>query len=291
MAVELLQTLINALRPSALYALIGLGFVVVYLATGSINFAQGEFVVFGGLGCAFLAALGISLPVAIIVTLLGSLVLGCLFDLLLIRPLGSGSMLRMVMISIGASTLLRQFALHIFGPDEHTMSTFFKQQVAVFGPLRIEIQTLILLGTFLGALGIFLLLYYRTRFGKGVRANQQSPEGAMLVGVRPARIVNRSFMLAAFLGALCGVLITPLTQMTFDAGTGLGVKGFTAAILGGLSNPLGVVLGGLLLGMSETVTAAYINPIFKDVIALVLLIAALIIRPSGILARVGQKKL
>ncbi|MDR1412372.1 MAG: branched-chain amino acid ABC transporter permease, partial [Actinomycetes bacterium] len=195
-----LQTLISALRPAALYAMVGLGFVIVYLATGSINFAQGEFVALGGLTTATLLSLGMNVWVAIVLTLLGSLALGWVFDRALIQPLGKDSMVRTVMISIGASVLLRQIALHAFGPDEHTMPTLFARQVLVLGgggkaALRVEVQTLVLVVALLAVLGIFLVVYYRTKFGASMRANEQSPEGAELVGVRPARVVNRSFML------------------------------------------------------------------------------------------------
>jgi branched-chain amino acid transport system permease protein len=289
--IEALQTLINALRPGALYALTGLGFVIVYLATGSINFAQGEFVVLGGLLCATLYTAGLAPVAAIAATLLVSLVLGYVFDRVLIRPLGKGAMVRTVIITIGASVLLRQIFLHVFGPDELSMPTLVKQKMLIFGPLRVEIQSLILVLVFAAVIVTFLLVYRYTRFGKSMRANEESPEGAVLVGVRPNQVVNRSFMLASCIGALCGILMTPLTQMTFDTGSGLGVKGFTAAILGGLANPVGVVVGGFLLGLIETVTSTYFNPLFKDAVALVILIATLIMRPSGLLGRKDKTKL
>jgi branched-chain amino acid transport system permease protein len=137
----------------------------------------------------------------------------------------------------------------------------------------------------------FLFYYYRSRFGRSMRAIEQSREGAVLMGVRPEQVINRSFVFSALTGALCGVLATPLIQMAWSSGSSLGVKGFTVAILGGLSNPLGVLVGGLLLGLVETSVATYINPLYKDAIALVLLLVMLIAKPSGLLGRKEKVKL
>ena len=290
----LVQMLINSLRPGALYALIGLGFVIVYLATGSINFAQGEYVVLGGLTCAWLIAAGVHMLVALAITLVLAMLLGWLMDIALIRPLSrgsGGSLTRMVTLTIGASILLRQVAFHLFGPSELSMPTLFEQQVIVLGKLRIETQALVLIAAGIVVVLAFLLYYYRSRFGRSMRAIEQSREGAVLMGVRPEQVVNRSFIFAAFTGALCGILATPLIQMAWSSGTYLGVKGFTVAILGGLTNPLGVLVGGLTLGLIETGVATYINPLYKDAIALALLLIMLIVRPSGLLGRKEKAKL
>ena len=290
----IIQMLINALRPGALYALIGLGFVIVYLATGSINFAQGEFIALGGLTCAWLIAAGIPMLAAIALTLVLGIALGWLMDHALIRPLSrgsGGSLTRMVTLTIGASVLFRQIGFHLFGPNERPMPTLFRQQVIVLGELRIETQALVLVVVSVAVILLFLVFYYRSRFGRGMRAIEQSREGAVLVGVRPERIINRSFVMAAFIGVLCGVLATPLIQMAYNSGSQLGVKGFTVAILGGLTNPLGVLVGGLLLGLVETGVATFINPLYKDAIALTVLIVMLIVRPTGLLGSREKAKL
>ena len=292
---QILDVVFSTLKNASLYALIALGFVVIYLTTGSINFAQGEFVALGGLSAALLVGLGLPLPAACALTLLLAIGLGVLFNSALIAPLLKGArkhfVVRVVIITIGASVLLRQFALHLFGPDELALSPFIEAAPLRIGGAQLEMQTIILVAVTLLVFALFALSYYRSKFGRSMRAYQQSPMGAELVGVDARKVVRNSVVLSTLLGALAGILVTPLTQMSFDSGVTLGIKGFTVALLGGLTNPLFALVGAVILAAVETITGLLIDPLYKDVVAYVLLIILLIFRPQGLFSRARKEKL
>lgn len=192
------------------------------------------------------------------------------------------------MVTIGGSVVLRQFALHVFGPDERALAPFTAgPSIKVLGA-AIERQTVWVWGLTALAVALLTLLYRRTAFGKAMRATAESRDAARLVGINARTMVTASFALAAALGALGGLVVAPLTQTVFSAGAGMGVKGFAAAILGGLGNPVAAVGGGLMLGLLESMTAGYLDPIYKDAVALVVLLAVLFIRPQGLLG--GRKR-
>lgn len=292
---QLLDLAINIAKNASLYALIALGFIVVYLATGSLNFAQGEFVALAGLTAAFLVQYGLPIIFSLGLTLLFSILLGWLFNAALIAPLMKRNnkhlIVQIVIITIGASVLLRQIALHIFGPDELSMPSFFKMDTFKLGSMRIETQTIALIGIALIAFLVFAAIYKYARFGKAMRAYEQSPEGAQLVGVSAKSIVRTSFILSSFVGAVAGVFVTPLTQMSFDSGVNLGIKGFAVALIGGLNNPLYALLSALLLAGLETISSIFIDPIYKDAIAYILIILVLVLRPQGLFSHARKEKL
>lgn len=287
---QIFDFLFASLKNGAIYALIALGFIVVFSATGAINFAQGEFVMLGGMSAAWLYGQGLPVLLAVFVSALASVVIGWLFDRVLIRPLGKDNGARIVIITVGASVLLRQIALRAFGPDELAMPSWFAgAPIHVFGA-AVEVQTLVLFALTALCFGGFYLIFKKTRFGYGMRANEQSSEEAQLCGVEIENIVTRSFIIASLFGALIGCALTPLVQMAFDGGITLGIKGFTVAILGGLSNPMGALGAGALLGGLETATGTFIDPIYKDVVAYVVLILVLIVKPSGIFGGIDKEK-
>ena len=286
----LLQFLIAGLKNGAIYSLVALGFTIVYAATGAINFAQGEFFMLGGMLGVLLVNLGLPLPVALLLAVVGTAVIGALFEVLAIRPIADGDPLRIIMVTIGGSVLLRQIALHIFGPDEVPLPPFTQgTSIKVLGA-AIELQTVWIWAlTAIAMVGLFVL-YRRTAFGRAMRATAINREAARLVGIDTRFMVTASFALAAGLGAVAGLAVAPLTQTAFDVGAGIGVKGFSAAILGGLGNPVAAVGGGLILGMMESLTAGYINPLYKDAVALVVLLAVLFVRPQGLFGGSGREK-
>jgi len=180
--------------------------------------------------------------------------------------------------------------LHVFGPNEVALPAFTGgPSIKIFGA-AIERQTLWI--WFLTTLAVvaLMLLYRRTAFGRAMRATAISRDAARLVGVDTAMVVTASFALAGALGAIAGLAVAPLTQTAFDVGAGVGVKGFAAAVLGGLGNPVAAVGGALVLGLLESLTAGYINPLYKDAVALVVLLAVLFVRPQGLFGRSGAEK-
>jgi len=285
-----LQFIIAGLKSGAIYALIALGFTIVFAATGAINFAQGEFFMLGGMIGVWLTRLGLPLLAAVAGAVALTALIGALFEILAIRPIGDGDPLRIIMVTIGGSVLLRQMSLHVFGPDEMPLASFTAGPSIMIAGAAIERQTVwIWLITAL-AVGALFVLYRKTMFGRAMRATALRRDAARLVGVDTRMMVTVSFALAAGLGALAGLAVAPLTQTAFDVGAGIGVKGFAAAILGGLGNPVAAVGGGLVLGMLESMTAGYINPLYKDAVALVVLLGVLFVRPQGLFGGSGREK-
>lgn len=287
---EFLQFLVAGLKNGSIYALIALGFTIVYSATGAINFAQGEFFMLGGMLCVSFIDLGLPLPIAAAAAIIATAAIGAAFELLAVRPLAGDSPLRIIMVTIGGAVVIRQAALHIFGPDERALAPFTAgASLKAFG-VAVEIQTLWIWGLTALAVVVLALLYRRTAFGKAMRATAIRRDAARLVGVNASMMVTVSFALAAGLGALAGVTVAPLTQTAFSVGAGIGVKGFAAAILGGISSPISAVAGGLLLGLLESFAAGYLDPVYKDGVAVIVLLVVLFVSPQGLLARAGRVK-
>ncbi len=287
---ELLQFIVVGLKSGAIYALVALGFTIVYASTGAINFAQGEFFMLGGLIAVWLTSLGLPLFFAAIGSVMITALAGGLFELLAVRPIANGDPLRIIMVTIGGSVVIQQIALHVFGPDELPLAPFTKgPSLRVFGA-AIERQTLWIWGLMLVTVLAMTLLYRRTALGKAMRATALNRQAARLVGIDTRLMVTVSFALAAGLGAVAGLSVAPLTQTAFDVGSGIGVKGFSAAILGGLGNPIAAVGGGLLLGLLESMAAGYLDPLYKDALSVVVLLAVLFLRPQGLLGGSGKEK-
>lgn len=284
------QFVVSGLKSGAIYALVALGFTIVFAATGAINFAQGEFFMLGGVIGVFLSTLGFPLPLAVLGAVILTAAIGVAFELLAVRPLGGGDPLRIIMVTIGGSVLLRQFALHLFGPDELTLASFSEGRSVRFLGAAIERQSLWIWGLTLAAVVALWAMYRYTAFGKAMRATALNPNAARLVGVDAPGMVTASFGLAAALGAIAGLATAPLTQTAFNVGSAIGLKGFAAAILGGLGNPIAAVGGGLVLGLLEALTAGYVNALYKDAVALVVLLLVLFIRPQGLFGGKGREK-
>ena len=287
---ELLQFLIAGLKNGSIYALVALGFTIVYAATGAINFAQGEFFMLGGMLGAFFAGLGLPLPLAAVAAIAATPASGAVFELLAVRPIKDGDPLRIIMVTIGGAVVMRQLALHLFGPDERPLAPFTQgASIKVLGA-AVERQTIWIWALTAVAVIALALLYRKTMFGRAMRATAIRRDAARLVGVNVSAMVTASFALAAALGAVAGLAVAPLTQTSFHVGASMGVKGFAAAILGGLGNPVAAVGGGLILGLLESLTAGYVDPVYKDAVALVVLLLVLFVRPQGLFGGSGRVK-
>jgi len=287
---SLLQFVIAGLKSGAIYTLVALGFTIVFAATGAINFAQGEFFMLGGMLGVWFVKLGMALPAAVVLAVAGTAAIAALFEVLTIRPIAGADPLKIIMVTIGGSVLLRQFALHVFGPDEVALPAFSAGPSIKLLGAAIELQTVWIWALTALAVVTLVLLYRRTAFGRAMRASALSRDAARLVGVDTGLMVTASFALAGALGAVAGLAVAPLTQTAFDVGASVGVKGFAAAVLGGLGNPVAAVGGGLVLGLMESLTAGYINPLYKDAVALVVLLLVLFVRPQGLFGGSRREK-
>lgn len=289
---ELLQFAFAGLKNGSIYALVALGFTLVYSATGVINFAQGEFYMLGGMLSVWAyAVLGLPLVLAGLLGIAATALVGGLFEFAAIRPRKDGDPLALIVITVGGSMVLSSLARHRFGPTERSLPLFSEIPGLTVAGAVLEMQTVWILGLTAIAVAALWYLYNRTPLGRAMRACAVDRDAARIVGIDTRAMVMASFVLAAALGALAGFAVTPLTQTAFDVGPTVGIKGFAAAILGGLGNPIAAVLGGLVLGMLESMSIAFVSSTYKDAIALIVLLAVLFVRPQGIMGRPGREKM
>jgi len=282
---EALQFFFSGLTVGAVYALVALGFTLIYNASDVINFAQGEFVMLGGMSTVFLAAAGVPIPLAALIAVILTAAIGLALHRFAIEPARGASAVALIMITIGASIFLRGAAQVIFDKRFHTLPPMFGTEPLRLGGAAVAPQSLVVLA---GAAIIVVLLWQfidRTLLGKAVIATAANRLAAGLVGIDTRRIVGLSFAASAVIGAVAGILVTPITLTSYDVGTLLALKAFAAAMLGGIGSAFGAVIGGLLLGMLEAFSAGYISSQYKDAVAFLVILAVLLAMPQGLLGR------
>lgn len=287
---ELLQFAFSGLTVGAIYALVALGFTLIYNASDIINFAQGEFVMLGGMTTVFLAMAGVPLPLAALIAILVTTVVGLALHRFAIEPARGATPVALIMITIGASVFLRGVAQIVFDKRFHSLPALFGADPIHFGGAAILPQSLAVLA---GAAVIVILLWLfveRTLLGKAVIATAANRLAARLIGVDTRRIVDFSFAVSAAIGAIAGILVTPIALTSYDVGTLLALKGFAAAMLGGIGSPLGAVVGGLLIGMIEALSAGYLSSSYKDAVAFLIILVVLVAMPQGLFGRVKVER-
>ena len=278
-----MQFLFSGLTVGAVYALVGVGFNIIYNATSIINLAQGEFVVIGGLTMWFFtASLKLSFFVSILLTILMAGLVGFLMERLTIRPVKKTDPLLLIMITISVSIVLRGLLMFKFGKDSYSYDPFTEgDPISIYGAI-IQQQTLWVIGVTALCIVLLFLFFNKTLTGKAMKACSVDSTAARLVGINVSRMVMLSFIFSAMAGAIGGIAITPISLMAYDYGPMLAVKGFCAAIMGGLGRGRGAVIGGFLIGILESMTAGYLQSGLKDAVALIILLLVLFFRPSGI---------
>ena len=287
---QLLQFIFSGLMLGSIYALIALALVTTYNITGILNMAQGEFVVIGALSACSLYAVGFSLPVTFVLAVLITAVVGGLVERLAINPARNSSPLSLIIITIGVSIALRGTALLIWGTDPYSLPSFSGGGSLHLLGAVINDQSLWIFGLVIFAVSGLYIFMERTFWGKAVRASVINRVGARLVGINPQILAFMAFVASGALGAAAGIVITPVTLATYDMGFVLGLKGFVAAVLGGINSVGGAILGGLLLGIMEMLGAGLVSSGFKDAVALIVLIIVLLVRPEGIISSVTGRR-
>lgn len=289
---QIIQYFFTGLTVGSIYALVALGFTMIYNATGIINLAQGEFVMLGGLLMAFLV-LGaqIPLPIAFLITILTVTLVGILFERLAIHPLSKATILTLIIMTLAGSILLRGVAMVLWGKDPYGFPEFAQgDPVKIFGA-TIQPQVFWILAiTILVVFGI-RFFFGRTWIGKAMSACAFNPLAARLVGINVRYMVLLSFGLSAALGAIAGAMITPITLMEYDRGPLLALKGFAAAVLGGLGSGTGAIVAGFIIGVVESLGAGLISSGYKDALALLVLLIVLWVRPSGLMGSPEESEL
>ena len=283
---QIVQYGLAGITVGSIYTITAIGFNIIYATTGVINFAQGEFLIVGAMTAFSLSRIA-PLPVAILGAVLITTILGGLIEMVFIRPVKQASVLRLIVITIGLSILIREAMLHVWGEMPQSLPYFTgtaSSTVTVLGAY-ISVQVLWVLGVSV-VIVVALTLFFRfIRTGRAMRACADDRMAARLCGINDRWMVTLSFMLSAGIGALAGCVISPITQTQYDMGAPLAIKGFTVAIVGGLGNSMGAVAAGLFLGLLEAFVMSQFATAYKDVVAIVVLLLILVFRPSGLFTR------
>jgi branched-chain amino acid transport system permease protein len=288
----LFQYLVAGITYGTIYAIVAIGFNIIYNTTGIINFAQGEFVMLGGM-------IGVTLhtflpvPVAIAGAVIVTMLVGALIEMLFIRWLRRPSVLRLIIITIGLSIGIRELALLLWGEGVRALPYFTGTAVTSLsvGDVHISPQVLWVLGLSAVMVAALNFFFARTLLGRQMRACACNREAAQLCGISAKNMVTLSFVLSAGIGALAGCVISPITYVQYDSGTSLAIKGFTVAILGGLGNSMAAIAAGLLLGILESFSIWVMPAAYKDVIAISILLLILFVRPSGLFGNAEAARL
>jgi branched-chain amino acid transport system permease protein len=285
MSAQLVQFLLTGLTVGAIYALVALGFAIIYNASHVINFAQGEFVMIGGMATAAFVESGLPLLLAAPLAVAGAMLVGIALEKLAVEPARGAPVVTLIIITIGASILLRGLAALVWDKKIHSVPAFSGETPIRIGGATLLPQTLWVLGATVVTVALLWWFFNRTLTGKAILAVSHNRLAAQLMGISVRRVLLVSFALSAALGALAGVLIAPISFTTWDVGVMLGLKGFAAAILGGMGSGPGAIVGGLALGLIESLGAGYLSSAYKDVFAFIIILAALIFLPDGLAGR------
>jgi len=279
---QFLQFLFSGITVGATYALAALGFTLIYNASNVINFAQGEFIMLGGMLAFYFMQSGLPMPLAILLAIAIPAVVGMLLEKLAIEPARDAEVVTLIIITIGASLVIRGLIQIWLGKGAYTYPAFSGSEPILIGGATLLPQSLWVLGV--TALVVVALWYFfsRTLAGKAILATSCNPLAARLVGINTQWVLLVSFALSAALGAIGGVLLTPITLTSYDVGIMLGLEGFVAVVVGGLGSGLGAVVGGLLVGIIEAMAAGYISSAYKDAIPFILILFILFFMPRGI---------
>jgi branched-chain amino acid transport system permease protein len=283
---QLVQYCFSGITTGSIYAIVAIGFNIIYNATGIINFAQGEFLIVGAMTAVSLCQV-LPLPIAVLLAVLITTLLGGLIEIVFIRRVPDASVLRLIVITIGVSIVIREAMLHIWDEKVRSLPYFTGTEVSTISILGAHISPQIL--WVLGVSGLIvagLTVFFRfTWTGRAMRACADDRMAARLCGIHDRWMVTLSFMLSAGIGALAGCVISPVTQTQYDMGAPLAIKGFTVAILGGLGNSMAAVAAGLLLGLLEALMVSQFDVAYKEAVSIVVLLLILVFRPSGLFAR------
>lgn len=286
----LLQFVFSGLTVGAVYALVALGFTIIYNASDVVNFAQGEFVMLGGMITWFGHDAGLPLALAAGLAIVLTAAIGVALNKLAIEPARGAPVVSLIIITIGASILIRGAAQLIFDKQIHRFPAFSGDApIEVMGATILP-QSLWVMG---GAVAVFVALWFffnRTLMGKAVLATANNRLAAQLVGINAGWVMTLSFAISAAIGALAGVLVTPITLVSYDVGVALALKGFAGAMLGGMGSPKGALVGGLALGLLEALTAGYLSSTYKDAVAFVVILAVLFVMPQGLFGATSRER-
>jgi len=290
------QLLFAGLAIGSVYALVALGFVMIFRATNVVNFAQGEFAMLGAYAMVTLwQAAKLDYFVAMALALLIMAAFGLVFELTIYYPLRNRSFLPVIIATIGASIMFQNGALAIFGPSPEKLRPVIETGSGGMGGVTLggvffDYQYLVILLVTVVLIGLQYLFFEYTLLGKKMQATSQDKDMASLLGIPVGIMIALTFIYSSMLGGLSGMLVAPIFFVTHKMGGALGLKAFAATICGGFGDPRGAILGGLALGVIESFGAGYISAIYKDAFAFLVLIVFLLVRPQGMFGEKVSEK-
>jgi branched-chain amino acid transport system permease protein len=286
----LVHVVVSGLATGSIYALMALSLVIVYNATRTLNFAQGEMLMVSTfVGWTVLQMTSAPLALALLAAIAAGALLGWALERAVIRRAISATHFDVLIITVGLSLMLRSAAGIAWTHDEVPFPSLFSNRPLAFGPVRLAPASLGIIGASLVLMLALAALFRWTRVGRAMRAVAQNQRAARLMGISVERVYASSWILAAVVGAVAGVLIAPVVFLSSEMGL-VAINGFTAAVLGGFGSMPGAVLGGMLLGVLENLAPLYLPSSIKHSVPFLVMITILIVRPGGLLGRVEQRK-
>ncbi len=288
---DFLQLFLSGLATGAIYGLAALGFTLLWQASGTINFAQGEFVMLPAFMMIGFMALGAPLVVSFVFSVvLAVVVLGWVFKRGIVDPLFKYGMMPIVVATIGLSIAMRNGLRAGYSAEAHPFPSLFADKIYNIAGVTVTLSDV---GTFVLALALVLAtqaFMTKTVTGRAMQAVAQNTESASVLGINVPRMIFYAFAINAVLAVAAALLVTPTYLAKFDMGESLGNKAFFAAIIGGFNNSRGALLGGLIVGVCENLAAAYISPAYKDAVALVIFMVVILFKPQGLLGKKEERK-
>ncbi|WP_431275929.1 branched-chain amino acid ABC transporter permease [Variovorax ureilyticus] len=288
---DFLQLFFSGLATGSIYALAALGFTLLWQASGTINFAQGEFVMLPAFAMLAFMSFGAPLAVSFVLTIAVAVgVLGWAFKRGVVDPLLKYGMMPIVVASIGLSIAMRNGVRAAYSAEAQPFPSLFPDKLFNVAGVTITMGDL---GTFVLAVAIVLAtqaFLAKTVTGRAMQAVAQNTESASVLGINVPRMVFYTFAINAALAVAAALLVTPTYLAKFDMGESLGSKAFFAAIIGGFNNSRGALVGGLIVGVAENLAAAYISPAYKDAVALVIFMVVILFKPQGLLGKKEERK-
>lgn len=289
---NLLQVITSGVAMGSIYALMALGFTIIYNALRLINFAQGDLFMLGAtFGFTFYVSLHMPFPLAFIASGLVVALIGVFVERTVFRPLRNNPSFNLIIATIGVSITIRALAQIVWGSQALPFPPVFGDKPLSFGSVVLMPSYLWVIGIALVAIILLELFFYHTLLGKAMRATAQNRNAAFLMGINIFRMDSLAAAVSAGLGGIGGILIAPIFFADTNMGALAGLKGFAAAVLGGFGSIPGAIVGGVILGVAENVSASLISSTYRDAVAFIILIAVLLLRPSGLLGKkAGEPK-
>ena len=287
--IELFSFLLSGVTVGFIYTLVGLGFTVIYNSSGIINFSQGEFVMAGGMSAVFLLSAGLPLGISFVLAIMITSLVGILLHKLIALSKDS-SQISLIILTLGYAIFLRGLAQVVFDKELHTMPSFVGEGALEIFETTITYQALAVIVVSILIVISLYLFFNKTKTGQAMMAASNNVDAAKLMGINIKKILMLNFAISAVIASIGGILLTPITSTNYEVGIMLGLKGFCAAIIGGLGTPFGAVAGGLILGILESLIAGYVSSEYKDAVAFIVLLAILFFMPGGIFGNLKSQR-